>query len=144
MGPESSCQSRGCRHSIGNEVTSLDVLYLKSPLIFSVQPLVSSSEDIKKTQEVKLNNPPKLNWAFRILLPLSSNWRNIGLLLELDDGFLRGIDSECRGVPDNCLREMLSLWLKQTDPTPTTELLAKAVEVYNPAVARMILSESGL
>ena len=116
-------------------------LYVKLPFSRIIQPLISSSEDTKaQVIDDKSNKPPTLNQAFRMLMPLSSHWRNIGLLLELDNESLRRIDSECRGVPDDCLREMLSLWLKQIDPRPNKKAFAEAVKVYNPALAQEILN----
>lgn len=104
-----------------------------------IQPLVTSSDDIKAPPVLdKSTEPPTLSQAFRKLISLSDRWQNIGLLLGLDDDSLRRIDAEHRGVPDNCLREMLSLWLKQVDPPPTRKALTEAVEVYDPALAQKI------
>ena len=82
--------------------------------------------------------PPKLAKMFKFLLPLSTYWKNIGVLLELENANLSRIESECRGVPDNCLREMLSMWLRQVDPPPTKSALVDAVETYDPTLAQKI------
>ena len=108
-----------------------------------MQPL--SSEDGKAQRILddkhdKSNEPPVLREAFKILVRKSDRWRNIGLLLDLDNRALGKIDAECRGIPDDCLREMLSLWLNQVNPQPTRKALAEAVEVYDPALAKQILN----
>ena len=108
-----------------------------------MQPLISTSGDGKAHQVVhdkpqESNEPPKFSQVFKILLPKSERWRNIGALLELDNGSLGKICTECRGVPDDCLREMLCLWLKQVRPPPTRKALAEAVEVYDPGLAEQI------
>jgi hypothetical protein len=84
------------------------------------------------------DNPPSLPRMFKILLPLSSHWMNIGVMLSLSHGQLTAFETKCRGVPDNCLREMLSAWLKQTDPRPTKSALVDAVEMYDPSLAEKI------
>ncbi len=111
-----------------------------------MQPLISSSEGGKAQKVVtvddrpdKSNEPPALRQAFKILMCISDRWRNIGILLKLDNGILGKIDTDCRGVPDNCLREMLDLWLRQVNPQPTRKALAEAVEVYDPKLAEKIL-----
>lgn len=81
------------------------------------------------------DEPPKLAKAFRLLMPLSEHWKNIGVLLELKDGDLGKIGNKCRDVPDDCLREMISLWLKQVNPRPTKSALVEAVEAYDPSLA---------
>jgi len=40
---------------------------------------------------------------------------------------------------DDCLRDMLSMWLKQIDPYPTWQSLADAVQIINPSVAQQII-----
>lgn len=97
-----------------------------------------SSSSAASSANSSSDEPPKLAKAFKLLLPLSNHWRNIGILLELEDGSLSRIEDQCRGVPDNCLREMLSLWLKQVNPRPTKTALADAVDTYNPALAEKI------
>ena len=84
------------------------------------------------------DSPPNLPTLFRILLPVSSQWMNIGVMLSLNHGRLTAIETRCRGVPDNCLREMLNDWLNQKDPAPTKSALVDAVEMYNPSLADRI------
>ena len=63
---------------------------------------------------------------------------NIGVMLSLDHGYLAAIQSRCRGNPDDCLREMLKEWLRQTNPPPTKSALIDVVEGYNPSLAEKI------
>ena len=84
------------------------------------------------------DEPPKLSKLLKLLMPVSTHWRNIGVLLELEDSSLGAIETSNRGVPDNCLREMLNKWLSQTNPRPTKTALVEAVETYNPALAQKI------
>lgn len=79
--------------------------------------------------------PIKLSHAFRLLIPLSHRWKNIGLLLELDNRRLKKISEDCEGDPDDCLREMLNLWLTQDEPGPTIKALAEAVGTYDSKLA---------
>ena len=84
------------------------------------------------------DSPPKLAKMLKLLLPLSTHWKIIGILLELENANLSRIESEYRGVPDDCLREMLSMWLRQVDPPPTRSALVDAVETYDPTLAQKI------
>ena len=84
------------------------------------------------------DNPPTLPMMLRILLPVSKDWMNIGTMLSLSHGRLTAIETRCRDVPANCLREMLNDWLQQTDPQPTKSALVDAVEMFNPLLAEKI------
>ena len=84
------------------------------------------------------DSPPNLPTLLRNLLPVSSQWMNIGVMLSLNHGRLSAIETQSRGVPDNCLREMLNDWLQQTSPPPTKSALVNAVEMYSPSLAKRI------
>ena len=84
------------------------------------------------------DDPPNLPTLLRILLPLSSQWMNIGVMLSLNYQRLAAIETRCGGVPDNCLREMLNEWLQQTNPRPTKSALVDAVIMYNLSLAEEI------
>ena len=87
---------------------------------------------------ISSDSPPNLPTLLRILLPVSSQWMNIGVMLSLSHGRLTAIETRCRGVPDNCLREMLNEWLQQVNPRPTKSALVDAVKMYNPSLAEKI------
>lgn len=56
-----------------------------------------------------------------------AQWYNIGLGLRVPPGTLNAIRSQFRDRPDDCLRETLQEWLKQTDPNPTWSRLVEAL-----------------
>ena len=65
------------------------------------------------------------------LIPAAARWKDIGLALRLHPGQLKKIEKENRGL-DDCLTEMLTLWLKKNYNTerfgePSWKLLAAAV-----------------
>ena len=84
------------------------------------------------------DNPPTLPKMLKILLPMSQDWENIGTMLSLNDKQLTAIKARCKDVPDKCFKEVLNVWLKQTDPPPTKSALVDAVEMYNPSLADKI------
>ena len=88
------------------------------------------------------DNPPTLPMMMRILLPVSSQWMNVGVMLPLNHGRLTAIETRCRGIPNDCLREMLSEWLQQINPRPTKSALVDAVKECNPSLAETILENS--
>ena len=72
-----------------------------------------------------------LSNTFRELLPLASEWQNIGTFLEIPPGKLKTIKSDNPNKVKDCLREMLTEWLDTTDPHPTWENLAEAIHPFN-------------
>ena len=67
-----------------------------------------------------------------VVEPVTARWKHIGLALRLDPGQLDRIEKEKRDL-DDCLTEMLTLWLKKNYNTerfgePSWELLARAVD----------------
>ena len=76
--------------------------------------------------------------AFRITFPVAKNWKSIGALLRVPPHQLDMIEILQKGF-DDCLRDMLSVWLKQIDPYPTWQSLADAVQIINPSVAQQII-----
>ena len=80
----------------------------------------------------------RLNELFRLMLPLASEWHNIGVLLNVPNGVLKTIGEDCRKSND-CLREMLSSWLQQVHNSPTWKtVLAEAIEPFDPRVSQII------
>ena len=81
------------------------------------------------------------------LEPVIEKWKQIGLALRLDPSELKKIKEENKDDPDECLVEMLTLWLNRKYNTkkfgnPSWELLAKAVGHpsggQNPELAKRI------
>ena len=68
----------------------------------------------------------------REIQPVTKRWRNIGLALRLDHDQLNTIETQYSRDLDDCLTEMLSLWLKRNYNTvkygePSWDKLALAV-----------------
>ncbi len=72
-----------------------------------------------------------LSNTFRELLPLASEWQNIGTFLEIPPGKLKTIKSDNPNKVKDCLREMLTEWLDTTDPHPTWENLAEVIQPFS-------------
>ena len=71
-------------------------------------------------------------------MPLASNWKTLGALLNLKDSDLDIIQANNQNQSVECLRETLSLLLRQTEPTCTWQDVARAVELLNPKKAEDI------
>ena len=65
------------------------------------------------------------------LIPLASDWKNIGIILELEHSELNTIQADYPNQSRNCLREMLNIWLKQSHPEPTWQAIAEAVDLLD-------------
>ena len=74
--------------------------------------------------------------VFKFLLPLASEWQNIGVLLEIADGELKRIKADNHHQSTNCLREMIGFWLKRDDPPPNWKELCEAVKPFDPSKAK--------
>ena len=69
----------------------------------------------------------QLNDVSKVLRPLATQWKTIGIFLGLQQHVLERIRCDEIGINDR-LHEMLSEWLKQVNPPPTWEDLANAIE----------------
>lgn len=83
---------------------------------------------------------PSPGAVFRELLPLASEWENIGTLLDMREEDLDVIQQNYFRRPRDCLREMIKTWLK-VNPAPTWEGLVEALEFIDPRRAEMIRSK---
>jgi hypothetical protein len=72
---------------------------------------------------------PELKDLLRELYNKASEWFNIGVFLGIDTGILNSIRTAENHIPQNCLREMLSIWLKGISPPPSWAAIADAVKV---------------
>ena len=112
-------------------------LQLLEQKLTSEERIISSGSFIGQRAELSLNN------SYRRLLPLAHDWFNIGILLNLEDHFLKNIKySHYNHSLQDCLREMLSEWHKRVDPPPSWEELAGAVELTDQGIARKIRKKS--
>lgn len=80
---------------------------------------------------------PTIKQVFKHLLRLSSEWKTIGTLLDLDSANLSAIEKDYSTSIDR-LREMINLWMKQINPRPTWTALIDAVQEVNPNKAEEI------
>lgn len=76
----------------------------------------------------KFLNLPNL---LKELLPLASEWQNIGIFLGIPEGELKVIKGDNYNKAKDCLREMISMWLRMINPKPTLEALVEAVKEVN-------------
>ena len=70
---------------------------------------------------------PELNDVLRELFTYAANWENLGIFLGVNAGQLEAIKSS-NNQSENCLREMLKLWLQQVDPAPTWKAMVNAIQ----------------
>ena len=75
--------------------------------------------------------------AYKIVFSLASEWKNLGLFLDIDIGTLNKIEHDYAKANDR-LRETLCAWLKQVNPPPSWQTLAGAVKPFDPATAEKI------
>ena len=76
-----------------------------------------------------------LIWDYR------SRWRFIGIELGIDVSTLDTIDRDYRKA-DDCLTELITKWLRCTNPKPTRSAIAKALESQSVAASATTPSES--
>ena len=81
---------------------------------------------------------PSLKDLFKELKQVASKWKNIGVMLEIDSGVLDNIEADNPKNCENCLREMLKVWLKQSvDPAPSWQGIIEVLDVLGePKLAR--------
>ena len=71
---------------------------------------------------------PELSTVFKELLKVSCKWENIGILLEIEADSLESVKAaENTGNTQNCLREMLKIWLKKINPPPSWSAIIDAL-----------------
>ena len=80
------------------------------------------------------------------LYPARAKWYNLGLALGQHPDDLDAIKQQCNAAPDECLREMLKVWLS-TQENPHKEDITKALKVPSvgyPALANALELEWSL
>ena len=86
----------------------------------------------------RLSSTPSLQEAFKILIPVASQWQSMAVLLGVPSNLVDVIRDENSRVNDR-LSSMLGRWLNQTDPAPSWNALAEAVTALgNQAKAKEI------
>ena len=59
---------------------------------------------------------------------VAAKWHNLGIMLDIDDGELSKVKLDNADNCDDCLREMLNIWLKKVDPKPLWSSMADALD----------------
>ena len=120
--------------SVGNERLSEE---LKRKFSLSVN--FEQQEQVTQQKSEPANDAATLTLptVFKVVFPLAAEWKNIGLFLGISDSTLDMIACDNAKVND-CLREMLSVWLKRVSPQPTWETLADEVESFDERIADKI------
>ena len=70
----------------------------------------------------------------RILHCVRAKWESIATQLGLSQGDIEAIGRKKFHDPDDCLKEVITLWLRGVDPVPTREQLAGVLQ--SPPVGR--------
>ena len=79
--------------------------------------------------------PNNVKEMFDVAWDSRARWRFIGIELGFDTGTLDAIEHDNRKAGD-CLSELISEWLRQSDPRPTRRAMAKALESPSVAVSQ--------
>ena len=74
------------------------------------------------------SDKPELRTVLRELIKVDSKWENIGILLEIESHRLDSIKAVEHHNTQNCLREMLKIWLNKTNPPPSWSAIINALE----------------
>ena len=78
-----------------------------------------------------------LHSACEVVFSIRSQWKSLGLFLEVDEGTLDAIELDNKKA-DDCLREMLKAWLRKCDPRPSWPMLAEASDLLDQTVSEKI------
>ena len=98
-------------------------------------PATVDSSPVPQAKLLKL----KRKDALIMTLPFHKDWQTIGALLEVEEEKIRAIQDEENNVSSkDCLRVLLDEWLKSTDPPPSWQALAEAVEPFDSDAADRI------
>lgn len=57
-----------------------------------------------------------------------ASWESIATQLGLSQGDVDAIAKKFNHDPKDCLRDVITMWLKEVDPAPTREQLARALQ----------------
>ena len=58
-----------------------------------------------------------------------AKWRSLGVSLEVKDSTLAAIGVQFCDIPNDCLQEMLSHWLRQVNPRPCWSAIVAALRM---------------
>ena len=77
---------------------------------------------------VVLDKPGLSTLLRELIKKVDSKWENIGILLEIESHRLESIKTEEHHNTQNCLREMLKIWLKMINPPPSWSAITNTLE----------------
>ena len=106
------------------------------PSIFMLMMLWYDQTDPPPAKKTRLDQnsvhqpptKPELQDLLKELYTNASEWMNIGVFLGIEIGKLDTIKTAENHKPQNCLREMLRIWLNRVPPPPSWAAIADAVE----------------
>ena len=84
--------------------------------------------DIDHLILVFLDKPGLSTLLRELFKKVDSKWENIGILLEIESHNLESIKTAEHHNTQNCLREMLKIWLKMINPPPSWSAITNALE----------------
>ena len=70
---------------------------------------------------------PELQDVLMKLFPVADKWENIGIMVGIEPDKLNAV-KEGNSSSQNCLCEMLKIWVKQVNPSPTWTAIRVALE----------------
>lgn len=101
------------------KVAQHDVFYyvLVNILLCNVGPVaaIRSKPELKDLMDALYNQ-------------VEDKWMILGVQLGISHGSLKSIEANRQRDPQNCLLEVLEMWLQQVDPPPTWAAIIDAVE----------------
>lgn len=101
------------------KVAQHDVFYyvLVNILLCNVGPVaaIRSQPELKDLMDALYNQ-------------VEDKWMILGVQLGISHGSLKSIEANRQRDPQNCLLEVLEMWLQQVDPPPTWAAIIDAVE----------------
>jgi hypothetical protein len=77
---------------------------------------------------VSLDKPELSTLLKELINKVDSKWENIGILLKIEPYRLESVRTAERNDPQNCLREMLKLWLNKINPPPSWSAITDAIK----------------
>ena len=111
---------------IDSDFKDLQNTLMEEKLQKSLQAFVPRpTSDHETTGPFKLDEKPELQDALKLFRDFAYNWEAIGALLRIPSSTMKEVKYD---KPEDCLLEMLRIWLKHTSPPPIWRELKDAIE----------------
>lgn len=101
----------------------IEILKSDASLTYLADKLTERSKPPQVTSKV-----PELRDLMKELKVIASNWHNFGVMLEVNSRQLASVAADYPRSCEDCLREMLKIWLKNVDPPPSWSAVVDALE----------------